>query len=101
MMSKIDLHQYQTVQDFLDDIELICRNALEYNPDKDPQSKYMYMGDTLQNLRHVDFPALPVEHQIMTCFFRSLSLLSRSLLSVLSLFVYPCFPFVTSSVHVP
>ena len=43
MMSKIDLHQYQTVQDFLGDIELICRNALEYNPDKDPQSKYMWM----------------------------------------------------------
>lgn len=39
MMSKIDLHQYQTVQAFVDDIDLICRNALEYNPEKDPQSK--------------------------------------------------------------
>ena len=37
MMSKIDLHQYETVQDFLDDIDLICRNALEYNPDTDVQ----------------------------------------------------------------
>ena len=59
MMSKIDLHQYQTVRDFLNDIELICRNALEYNPDKDPQSKYI--GDTLQNIRHVNFYALRVE----------------------------------------
>ena len=59
MMSKIDLHQYQTVHDFLNDIELICRNALEYNPDKDPQSKYI--GDTLQMIRNVDLHALHVE----------------------------------------
>lgn len=39
MMSKIDLHQYQSVKEFLEDIELICTNALEYNPDKDPQSR--------------------------------------------------------------
>ncbi|XP_052256515.1 ATPase family AAA domain-containing protein 2-like isoform X2 [Dreissena polymorpha] len=39
MMSKIDLHQYQSVQEFLGDIDLICLNALEYNPDKDPQSR--------------------------------------------------------------
>ena len=42
MMSKIDLHQYQTVKAFLDDIDLICQNALEYNPDKDPQSKCVF-----------------------------------------------------------
>ena len=59
MMSKIDLHQYQTVHDFLNDIELICRNALEYNPDKDPQSKYT--GYTLQMKRNVDLHALHVE----------------------------------------
>ena len=39
MMSKIDLHQYETCQEFLDDIDLICRNALEYNPDTDSHSK--------------------------------------------------------------
>ena len=33
MMSKIDLCKYETVDDFLQDIELICSNALEYNPD--------------------------------------------------------------------
>ena len=38
-MSKIDLHKYETVQDFLDDIELIAQNALEYNPDTDAQGK--------------------------------------------------------------
>ena len=32
IMSKIDLHQYQTCAEFLADIDLICSNALEYNP---------------------------------------------------------------------
>ncbi|KAL4237041.1 ATPase AAA domain-containing protein 2 [Mactra antiquata] len=39
MMSKIDLHHYQSVKEFLADINQICLNALEYNPDKDPQSR--------------------------------------------------------------
>ena len=34
MMSKIDLHKYVTVTEFMEDIELICSNALEYNPDR-------------------------------------------------------------------
>lgn len=34
MMTKIDLHKYTCAQDFLNDIDLLCRNALEYNPDK-------------------------------------------------------------------
>ncbi|KAM8794610.1 ATPase family AAA domain-containing protein 2-like [Eudromia elegans] len=34
--SKIDLHQYLTAGDFLKDIDLICSNALEYNPDREP-----------------------------------------------------------------
>uniref|UniRef100_A0A8C4ULJ4 ATPase family AAA domain-containing protein 2 n=1 Tax=Falco tinnunculus TaxID=100819 RepID=A0A8C4ULJ4_FALTI len=36
VLSKIDLQQYLTAGDFLKDIDLICSNALEYNPDKDP-----------------------------------------------------------------
>ena len=36
IMTKIDTHQYLRVKDFLGDIDLICSNALEYNPDKDP-----------------------------------------------------------------
>lgn len=36
VMTKIDTHQYLTAKDFLVDIDLICSNALEYNPDKDP-----------------------------------------------------------------
>lgn len=36
VMTKIDTHQYITAKDFLVDIDLICNNALEYNPDKDP-----------------------------------------------------------------
>ncbi|XP_074841724.1 ATPase family AAA domain-containing protein 2 [Carettochelys insculpta] len=36
VICKIDLHQYLTARDYLRDIDLICSNALEYNPDKDP-----------------------------------------------------------------
>lgn len=39
MMSKIDLCKYETVDDFLHDIDLICNNALEYNPDHTSQGK--------------------------------------------------------------
>uniref|UniRef100_A0A2C9JP97 Bromo domain-containing protein n=1 Tax=Biomphalaria glabrata TaxID=6526 RepID=A0A2C9JP97_BIOGL len=34
MMSRIDLHEYGTVRAFMDDIDLICSNALEYNPNR-------------------------------------------------------------------
>lgn len=36
VLSKIDLHQYETVKEFLHDVDLIWQNALEYNPDRDP-----------------------------------------------------------------
>lgn len=36
VVAKIDTHQYLTAKDFLVDIDLICNNALEYNPDKEP-----------------------------------------------------------------
>jgi len=39
MMHKVDLHQYETAKDFMDDVELIVSNCLEYNPDKDPAGK--------------------------------------------------------------
>ncbi|KFP74806.1 ATPase family AAA domain-containing protein 2, partial [Acanthisitta chloris] len=39
VLSKIDMHQYLTARDFLGDIDLICNNALEYNPDKGPGGK--------------------------------------------------------------
>ncbi|CAL7944328.1 unnamed protein product [Xylocopa violacea] len=39
MMTKIDTHCYLCARDFLDDIDLICKNALEYNPDRDPADK--------------------------------------------------------------
>lgn len=34
MMTKIDMNSYLCAREFLDDIDLICRNALEYNPDR-------------------------------------------------------------------
>ena len=37
MMTKIDQHCYESAKDFLTDIEQICSNALEYNPDRDPE----------------------------------------------------------------
>ncbi|XP_045109499.1 ATPase family AAA domain-containing protein 2-like isoform X3 [Portunus trituberculatus] len=39
MMTKIDQHEYECAQDFLHDIDLICTNALEYNPDRNPEDK--------------------------------------------------------------
>ncbi|KAM6909707.1 ATPase family AAA domain-containing protein 2 [Xenentodon cancila] len=39
VMSKIDLHQYGTVKEFLEDVDLIWQNALEYNPDRDPSDR--------------------------------------------------------------
>ncbi|XP_056619709.1 ATPase family AAA domain-containing protein 2B isoform X2 [Triplophysa dalaica] len=39
IMMKIDTHKYTAAKDFLVDIDLICSNALEYNPDKDPGDK--------------------------------------------------------------
>ncbi|KAK6644905.1 hypothetical protein RUM43_001181 [Polyplax serrata] len=39
MMTNIDLHRYNSAQEFLSDIDLIVRNALEYNPERDPEDK--------------------------------------------------------------
>lgn len=39
MMTKVDLHRYSSAQEFLYDIDLICTNALEYNPAKTPADK--------------------------------------------------------------
>lgn len=39
MMSKIDRHSYQTAKEFMSDINLICSNALEYNPATDPAGR--------------------------------------------------------------
>uniref|UniRef100_A0A671W6U9 ATPase family AAA domain containing 2 n=1 Tax=Sparus aurata TaxID=8175 RepID=A0A671W6U9_SPAAU len=42
VLSKIDLHQYETVKEFLHDVDLIWQNALEYNPDRDPSGTQMH-----------------------------------------------------------
>uniref|UniRef100_A0A3Q2WNG7 ATPase family AAA domain-containing protein 2 n=1 Tax=Haplochromis burtoni TaxID=8153 RepID=A0A3Q2WNG7_HAPBU len=39
VLSRIDLHQYRTVKEFLQDVDLIWQNALEYNPDRDPSDR--------------------------------------------------------------
>lgn len=39
VLTKIDLHQYATVKDYLYDVDLIWKNALEYNPDTDPSGE--------------------------------------------------------------
>ncbi|BET02795.1 ATPase family associated with various cellular activities (AAA) [Nesidiocoris tenuis] len=51
MMTKIDHHKYTCAQDFLNDIDLMCANALEYNPDRNPADKQIrhracYLQDT-------------------------------------------------------
>lgn len=39
MMAKIDTHKYESASQFIDDVELICYNALEYNPDADSNGR--------------------------------------------------------------
>ncbi|CAJ1062032.1 ATPase family AAA domain-containing protein 2-like isoform X2 [Xyrichtys novacula] len=39
VLSNVDLHKYGTVKEFLQDIDLIWQNALEYNPDRDPSDR--------------------------------------------------------------
>ncbi|XP_064196818.1 ATPase family AAA domain-containing protein 2B isoform X1 [Anguilla rostrata] len=56
MMTKIDTHKYLTVKDFLSDIDLICSNALEYNPDKDPGDKIIrHRACSLKDTAHAMF----------------------------------------------
>lgn len=35
MLQKVDGHEYQTCGEYLEDIDLITSNALEYNPNQD------------------------------------------------------------------
>ncbi|XP_048116651.1 ATPase family AAA domain-containing protein 2-like isoform X2 [Alosa alosa] len=39
LLSNIDSHKYVTVKDFLHDVDLIWKNCLEYNPDRDPSDR--------------------------------------------------------------
>ncbi|XP_074539836.1 ATPase family AAA domain-containing protein 2 isoform X2 [Halichoeres trimaculatus] len=39
VLSNVDRHQYGTVKEFLQDVDLIWQNALEYNPDRDPSDR--------------------------------------------------------------
>ncbi|XP_023655016.1 ATPase family AAA domain-containing protein 2B isoform X2 [Paramormyrops kingsleyae] len=56
IMTKIDTRRYLTVKDFLTDIDLICSNALEYNPDKDPGDKIIrHRACSLKDTAHAIF----------------------------------------------
>uniref|UniRef100_A0A8D3DTS5 ATPase family AAA domain-containing protein 2 n=1 Tax=Scophthalmus maximus TaxID=52904 RepID=A0A8D3DTS5_SCOMX len=58
VMTKIDTHKYLTVKEFLVDIDLICSNALEYNPDKDPGDKVIrHRASSLKDTAHAIFAA--------------------------------------------
>lgn len=39
VLSNIDTHKYVTVKEFVHDVDLIWKNCLEYNPDKDPSGR--------------------------------------------------------------
>uniref|UniRef100_A0A8B9L5C5 ATPase family AAA domain-containing protein 2 n=1 Tax=Astyanax mexicanus TaxID=7994 RepID=A0A8B9L5C5_ASTMX len=53
VLTKIDLHKYETVKDFLHDVDLIWKNALEYNPDKDPSDRLIrHRACTLKDTVH-------------------------------------------------
>ncbi|KAI8439648.1 hypothetical protein MSG28_013358 [Choristoneura fumiferana] len=48
MMTKVDIHKYNCAKEFLDDIDLICANALEYNPDRS-ENKPMITSTPMTN----------------------------------------------------
>lgn len=53
MMVKIDTCQYETAKDFLSDIELICSNALEYNPARDSADRQIrHRACSLRDFAH-------------------------------------------------
>lgn len=53
MKMKIDHHKYHAVQMFLGDIDLICNNALEYNPDRRPEDKMIrHRACAMRDLAH-------------------------------------------------
>ncbi|VVD03979.1 unnamed protein product [Leptidea sinapis] len=54
MMTKVDMHKYNCAKEFLDDIDLICANALEYNPDSAAKSseKQTKTSPKKRNLGH-------------------------------------------------
>ncbi|CAL1262176.1 unnamed protein product [Larinioides sclopetarius] len=53
MMTKIDLQRYETVDQFLSDIDLVCQNALDYNPDRDPSDKIIrHRACSLKDVAH-------------------------------------------------
>ncbi|XP_034552830.1 ATPase family AAA domain-containing protein 2-like isoform X2 [Notolabrus celidotus] len=39
VLSNVDRHKYGTVKEFLQEVDLIWQNALEYNPDRDPSDR--------------------------------------------------------------
>lgn len=66
VMTKIDTYQYLTVKDFLVDIDLICSNALEYNPDKDPGGEdEKYMGLRMNTHLHIHVGCCTKLHMLL------------------------------------
>ncbi|XP_074468551.1 ATPase family AAA domain-containing protein 2-like isoform X4 [Sebastes fasciatus] len=41
LLTNIDVQKYVTVNDFMSDVDLIWKNALEYNPDSDPMDRHI------------------------------------------------------------
>lgn len=56
VMKKIDEHSYTTPKQWIKDIDLITINALEYNPEHDPDSRLLrHRASALQDLAHSIF----------------------------------------------
>ncbi|KAI5612012.1 ATPase family AAA domain-containing protein 2B, partial [Silurus asotus] len=53
VLTKIDLHKYATVKEYLHDVDLVWKNALEYNPDTDPSDRMIrHRACTLKDTVH-------------------------------------------------
>ena len=58
MMTKIDQHAYESAHDFLADIERICSNALEYNPDLSPEGELANSRNCYSNIDSLNLVSL-------------------------------------------
>ena len=72
LLSNIDSHKYLTVEDFLREVDLIWKNALEYNPDKDPSGDWGHFLGLISS--HFDTQFIQIKsNQIKTLFMRHIS----------------------------
>ena len=71
MLSKLDKSEYSSAQDFLEDIDLICDNAIKYNSDVNYETNKI-ICHRAHGLRDFAYALVKVRSKILYHFERSL-----------------------------